>query len=101
VVRDGALWTAPEGGILPGVTRRLVLDLAQANNIRVVERPLAHHDLRLADEAFLTSSIIELVPIVHVDEAALGSGQPGPVTTKLQKLYRQAVKGLRQQARRK
>jgi branched-chain amino acid aminotransferase len=101
VVRDGALWTAPEGGILPGVTRRLVLDLAAANKIRVVERSLLTTDLRLADEAFLTSSIIELVPIVHVDDSALASGQPGPVTMKLQKLYRAAVKEYVKRARRK
>lgn len=92
VVRDGVLWTAPEGGILPGVTRRLVIDLARANGLRVVEREILTPDLRLADEAFLTSSMIEVMPIVHVDEAALGKGHPGPVTVKLQKLYQAAVK---------
>jgi branched-subunit amino acid aminotransferase/4-amino-4-deoxychorismate lyase len=101
VVRDGAIWTAPEGGILPGVTRRLVIDLAHANNLRVVERELLTTDLRLADEAFITSSMIEIVPVVHVDDTALGSGHPGPVTTKLQKLYREAVKSYVKQARRK
>jgi branched-chain amino acid aminotransferase len=92
VVRDGGLWTGPEGGILPGVTRRLVIDLARANGLRVVEREITRTDLRLADEAFLTSSMIEVTPIVHVDDAALGGGHPGPVTVKLQKLYRAAVK---------
>lgn len=92
VVRDGVLWTGPEGGILPGVTRRLVIGLARANDLRVVEREMTTTDLRLADEAFLTSSMIEVMPIVHVDDAALGKGQPGPVTVKLQKLYRAAVK---------
>jgi branched-chain amino acid aminotransferase len=92
VVRDGALWTAPEGGILPGVTRRLVIDLARTHGLCVVEREMTTTDLRLADEAFLTSSMIEVIPIVHVDETALGQGHPGPVTVKLQKLYRAAVK---------
>jgi D-amino acid aminotransferase len=101
IVREGALWTAPEGGILPGVTRRLVIDLAQANHLRVVERELLTTDLRLADEAFITSSMIELVPIVHVDEAVLGSGRPGPMTVKLQKLYRGAVQDYVKRARRK
>ena len=99
VVREGALWTSPEGGILPGVTRRVVIDLAEANGIRVVERTLLTTDLRLADEAFLTSSMIEIVPIVQVDDAALGTGQPGPITTQLQKLYRAAVKQYIKQAR--
>jgi D-amino acid aminotransferase len=92
VVRDGVLWTAPEGGILPGVTRRLIIGLARANGMRVVEREITTTDLRLADEAFLTSSMIEVMPIVHVDEAALAKGRPGPVTVKLQKLYQAAVR---------
>ena len=92
IVRDGTLLTAPEGGILPGVTRHAVMELAQANNIRVLEREITTTDLRLADEAFITSSMIEIIPIVQVDEAALGKGHPGPVTTKLQKLYGNAVK---------
>jgi D-amino acid aminotransferase len=101
IVRDGALWTAPEGGILPGITRRLVIDLAQANDLRVIERELLTTELRLADEAFLTSSMIEIVPIVQADDAAVGTGRPGPVTTRLRKLYREAVKDYVQRARRK
>lgn len=92
IVRDGALWTAPEGGILPGVTRRLIIELAQAHRLRVVEREITTTDLRLANEAFLTSSMIEIIPIVSVDEAAVGKGKPGPTTVKLQKLYQGAVK---------
>ena len=100
VVRDGALWTAPEGGILPGITRRLVINLAKANNLRVVERELLTTDLRLADEAFLTSSMIEIVPIVQADDAPVGANRPGPVTTRLQKLYRESVRDYVKRARR-
>lgn len=92
VVRDKTLFTAPQGGILPGVTRGLVMDLARAHGIQALEREITTTDLRLADEAFLTSSMIELVPIVHVDEAPLAKGKPGPITTRLQKLYAEAVK---------
>jgi branched-chain amino acid aminotransferase len=92
IVRDNTLWTASEGGILPGVTRRWVIDLARGAGLRVVERDITTMDLRLADEAFLTSSMIEVMPIVHVDEAPLGKGHPGPVTVKLQKLYQASVK---------
>ena len=101
IVRDGIVWTAPEGGILPGITRRVVLDLAHANQLAVAERDILTTDLRLADEAFLVSSMIEIVPIVHVDDTALGSGEPGPVTTKLQKLYQQAVRDYVKATRRK
>ena len=91
VVRDKTLLTSPLGGILPGVTRGLVMDIARANCITAVEREITSPDLRLADEAFLTSSMIEIVPIVHVDESPLSPGKPGPVTGKLQKLYAAAV----------
>ncbi len=101
VVRDGVLWTAPEGGILPGVTRRLVIELARSNHLLVAEREITTTDLRLADEAFLTSSLIEIIPIVRVDEAALGKGHPGPVTLKLQKLYQAAVRDYVKRAKKK
>jgi D-amino acid aminotransferase len=101
ITRDGALWTAPEGGILPGVTRRMIIELAHRHGLRVVERQISTTDLRLADEAFLTSSMIEIIPIVAVDEAAVGKGKPGPATIKLQKLYRGAVKTYLQGARKR
>jgi branched-chain amino acid aminotransferase len=92
IVRDGTLWTTPEGGILPGVARALVLELARSNGLRAVEREITTTDLRLADEAFLTSSMVEVVPIVQVDEGPVATGEPGPVTAKVQKLYQAAVK---------
>ena len=101
ITRDGALWTAPEGGILPGVTRRMIIELAHRHGLRVVERQISTTDLRLADEAFLTSSMVEIIPIVAVDEAAVGKGKPGPATIKLQKLYRGAVKTYLQGARKR
>jgi D-amino acid aminotransferase len=91
IVRGKRLMTSPLGGILPGVTRGLVMDLARANGIAVVEREITTTDLRLADEAFLTSSMIEIMPVVSVDAAPLATGRPGPMTGKLQKLYAAAV----------
>ena len=101
VVRERTLLTSPLGGILPGVTRGLVIDLARANGITAVEREITTADLRLADEAFLTSSMIEIVPIVQVDDGALGKGHPGPVTGKLQKLYQASVKNYLKRPRKK
>jgi hypothetical protein len=91
VVLDKTLYTAPQGGILPGVTRGLIIDIARADGITAVEREITTTDLRLADEAFFTSSMIEIVPIVHVDEAPLAKGKPGPITGKMQRLYAAAV----------
>jgi D-amino acid aminotransferase len=87
VVQGKALWTTPIGGILPGITRRRVLDLAARAGLRILERDLTTTDLLEADEAFLTSSISEIVPIVEVDQTRLAKGHPGPVTRKVQRLY--------------
>jgi branched-subunit amino acid aminotransferase/4-amino-4-deoxychorismate lyase len=73
------------------VTRATVLDLAARLGVRVAEHEITTTHLRLADEAFLTSSMIEIVPIVQVDEGNVSSGKPGPLTRKLQKAYRDAV----------
>ena len=91
-VRDGVLLTPKERYVLPGVSRQTAVDLARELGIPVEEADLDFYDAVTADEAFITSSMIEIIPIVQVDEAALGNGQPGPVTTRLQKLYGNAVK---------
>jgi branched-chain amino acid aminotransferase len=83
VVRDGAVATPPgSSGCLLGVTRALVLELAEAAGIAVDESPLGLDALRDADEAFLTSTTREVQPISHVDDRALAS-VPGPVASAL------------------
>jgi branched-subunit amino acid aminotransferase/4-amino-4-deoxychorismate lyase len=91
IVRRGRLYTTPVGdGILPGVTRALTLALADGV-LPVVERRLTERDLATADEAFLTSSSIEVVPIVRVGKKRIGNGRPGGVTLELQRRYRRMV----------
>jgi branched-chain amino acid aminotransferase len=92
LVRDGSLYTVPTVAILPGVTRRIVLELAARDGLRTVERPLHAKDLFASDEAFLTSSLQEIVPLVRVDNRPIGNGRPGPVTRRLQRLYRAAMR---------
>jgi branched-subunit amino acid aminotransferase/4-amino-4-deoxychorismate lyase len=91
VVHSKSLWTSPIGGILPGVTRAIVLDLAEREKMHIIERELTTDDLVQGDEAFLTSSVAEIVPVVDVDHVHIGGGRPGPVTRKLQRLYRVEV----------
>lgn len=92
IVRGGRLITPPlRSGVLPGVTRRLVIDLARAAGLGVRERSLFTAELRDADEAFCTSSLIEIMPIVRVGTATIGYGKPGPMTRRLQRLYRDMV----------
>jgi branched-chain amino acid aminotransferase len=79
-------------GILDGVTRGKVIELAQRNGIPVREVPFMSPDeLRQANEVFLTSSVRTILPVVQVDGGAVGAGRPGTVTGRLLSLYRQLV----------
>jgi branched-chain amino acid aminotransferase len=84
LVRQGVLVTPPEeAGILMGITREKVLELARREGIAVEERSFFPKELVAADEAFISSSIREIAPVVTVDGAPVGRGKPGPTTLKL------------------
>lgn len=84
IVKDGEALTPPlDAGLLPGITREFLFEVGTALGIPVRERVLKDQDLFDADEAFLTSTTRELVPIVTVDDRTIGSGLPGPVTRAL------------------
>jgi len=84
VVTSGVVRTAPlDAGLLAGVTRAYVLDLARALGYRTREEALFEEDLASADEAFLTSTTREIVPVVRVDSQTIGAGAPGPITRAL------------------
>jgi branched-chain amino acid aminotransferase len=89
VVRDGAALTPPlESGLLPGITREFLFEVGRDVGVDVREKVLRDDDLFSADEAFLTSTTREAVPIVNVDDRTIGNGKPGPVTKKLLKGFR-------------
>lgn len=90
IVVDEALMTPPVTcGILPGITRAAVVPLAARRGWTVREEPLAPGALAEATEAFLTSSLREIVPLVAVDGVPVGAGRPGPVTRRLLADYRE------------
>jgi branched-chain amino acid aminotransferase len=87
-VRHGVLYTPPiDAGILEGVTRDAVIELARAANIEVREVPLTKHDIYIADECFLTGSAAEVIPVVKLDSRTIGNGKPGPMTNDLKKRF--------------
>src|SRR5436190_1096400 len=89
LVREGALCTPPvDAGILEGITRRTVFELAAARGMACREVQLHAADLHAASEVFITSSIREIVPVVRVDEVVIGHGVPGPSTLALLEAYR-------------
>jgi D-alanine transaminase len=94
-VKDGKVWTTPLGPhILPGITRALVLKLANKANIEVIERSLMKTEIGKIDELFLTGTTSEVLPITKVDGRPVGTGKPGPVTQKLVSQYRKEIEAL-------
>jgi branched-chain amino acid aminotransferase len=94
LVRQRTLLTPPTSeGVLPGITRAVVLDLAPELGLTAVETPLEPDQLDQAHEAFVTNSLIELRPLVAVDGRPIGDGAPGPATDRLLQAYRERLAG--------
>ena len=93
-VRGGVLETPPLGaGILAGVTRAIVLDIALRLGVAVLERPMPLAALESADEVFLTSTVREVLPVVRAGERPIGSATPGEVTRLIHAAFREAAGG--------
>ena len=94
IVKDGALHTPPfQAGCLDGITRDSIMAIARDLGVRVQERNLSRLDLYTADEAFYTGTAAEVVPIREVDDRAVGTNGPGPVTKELQRVFFAAAHG--------
>jgi len=94
IVRGGSVETpALSAGILAGITRSIVIEEARRASIGVRESLLGHGDLLGADEAFLTSTLRDVLPVVRVDDTILGAGSPGPVTLRVREAYLAHVRG--------
>jgi len=88
IYRKGTLITPPPYlGILEGITREAVMNLARAEGIVVLESPFTRHDLYVADECFLTGTAAEVVPVIEIDARLIGHGVPGPVTRLLMERF--------------
>ena len=88
IVKEGVIKTPPlSAGILNGVTRSLVIDLAQTNNIPLSEQPFRPDELCSADECFVTSTLYEVMPVTTINNKLVGDGRPGKVTLMLLGLF--------------
>jgi branched-chain amino acid aminotransferase len=91
-VRDGVLLTPPiDAGLLVGVTRQFVLEVAAGAGVAAEERVLRRADLASMDEAFLTSTTKAIVPVVQVGDVRIGPGVPGPTTRRLMDAFEDAI----------
>lgn len=88
IVRHGRVMTPHADACLPGLTRRMVLDLCAAEGIDATERNLSLTERYTADEAFTSGTMGELTPILEADGRVIGDGKRGPMTARLQALHR-------------
>jgi len=89
VVGNALKTTPPEAGILEGVTRNAVMELARNRRMGVSECVLTRHDLYTADECFLTGTAAEIIPVVRIDGRTIGDGTPGKKTHELLAAFRE------------
>lgn len=90
--KNGVVYTPPAFlGILEGITRQTVMDLLGTIDVKVEEKVFTRFDLYTADEAFLTGTAAEVIPMVKLDDRTIGDGKPGPITAKLIKTFREYV----------
>jgi branched-chain amino acid aminotransferase len=93
IVKKGEISTPHlSSGILAGVTRAVVFELAAKLGIRALERELIRHDIYTADECFLTGTAAEVIPAVQLDRRLIGNGQPGPITLQLIESFRELTR---------
>ena len=90
IVRDGEVWTSTGDYCLGGVTRRLILEVAEANGIKAREKNFSLHDVYGAQEAFMTGTFAGVTPVIRVDGREISEGR-GPMVEKLQALYAERV----------
>jgi branched-chain amino acid aminotransferase len=93
IVRKGVLQTPPiDAGILEGITREAVIEMAGQMKIPVQQIALVRHDVFTADECFLTGSAAEIIPVVKLDSRVIGDGKPGPLTRRLTERFHQLTR---------
>ena len=93
IVARGRIVTPPCWlGLLAGITREILFELAPALRLAIEEQPLTRHDVYTADEAFLTSTLKEVISVTSIDGRRIGTGRPGPITTRLRQAFRGLVR---------
>jgi branched-chain amino acid aminotransferase len=93
VVKNGVLKTPPpDAGILEGITRNVVIELAERAGIPFKESTLVRHDVYIADEMFLTGTAAEVIAVTKVDDRIIGNGKQGPITKRLRDLFTKAIR---------
>lgn len=91
MVKDGTVITAPDDMVLAGTTRSLILQILKENGIPMEMRAPLLDEVTSSQEAFISGSVKEIMPVVQIGAQTVGDGKPGPITAKIAELYRQNV----------
>jgi branched-chain amino acid aminotransferase len=92
IVRGGEVWTSTGDYCMNGITRQKVIDLCRADGIPVFEKNFSLVEAYSADEAFLTGTFGAQTPVAQIDGRVIGDGRPGPVTERIQGLYKALIR---------
>jgi branched-chain amino acid aminotransferase len=93
IVKRGQIFTPPiTAGALRGITRSVVFEIAAETGIKVTEADITRHDVFIADEAFLTGTAAEIIPVVKADGRPIGTGKPGPITARMITRFREMTR---------
>ena len=94
IVKNGVVRTPDTGGaVLTGITRDTIFRILRDENIKIVEGPISRDEVYVADELFLCGTAAEVTPIRELDDRKIGTGKPGPITQKVQKVYSDIIHG--------
>ena len=92
IVKDGKVFTPPlSSGALEGITRKVVINVCKDLGVECSEEELSVDDVLNSDEAFLTSALLEVMPLVELDGNSISSGKPGDITKQIHKKYKELV----------
>lgn len=92
IVKDGVVLTHPNGGkILPGITKKLIIELLNEHDIPVWEKEFSEEEMLNADEVMVTDTNSEVVPVIKINEMPIGKGTPGEMTRNIQMLYKSLI----------
>jgi branched-chain amino acid aminotransferase len=93
IVRRGVVKTTPLTSVLEGITRASVMELLQEEGVRVVEDRFTRDEVYIADESFMTGTAAEVTPMRELDRRLIGTGKPGPITSRVQERFFGVLKG--------
>lgn len=93
MVKNGVVKTTPLTSVLNGITRQTVIEYFKERKIEIVGERFTRDEIYCADEAFMTGTAAEITPIQSIDDRAIGTGKPGPITKQLQSDYQKIVRG--------